>query len=141
MEGENHENEAIDEVVGDGEVVDGEEAIEFVPLGISAHNGEQMLFWEYKEIPRDMSHVFVDRNQRNIMIIDRDTNERYRCEISLNVVEIKNICVGNGWNNFVKYKPLEKGDTLLCVLYDDNPYNLHVCVVDRLSWYHQALVN
>ena len=49
-----------------------------------------------QEIPRDMSHVFVDRNQGNIMIIDHDTNERYRCEISLNVDEINNICVGNG---------------------------------------------
>ncbi|KAK2423482.1 replication protein A 70 kDa DNA-binding subunit A [Trifolium repens] len=153
MEGENHENEAIDEVLGDGEVVDGEEAIEFVFLGISAHDGEQMLFWEYKvcdmtfeldyvlEIPRDMSHVFVDRNQRNIMIIDRDTNERYRCEISLNVVEKKNICVGNGWNNFVKSKPLEKGDTLLCVLYDDNPYNLHVCLADRLRFFTMSPAN
>jgi hypothetical protein len=49
-----------------------------------------------QEIFRDMSHVFVDRNQKNIMIIDHDTNERYRCEISLNVDEINNICVGNG---------------------------------------------
>jgi hypothetical protein len=94
-----------------------------------------------QEIPRDMSHEFVDRSQENIMIIDHDTNEKYRCEISLNVDEINNICVGNGWNNFVKSKPMEKGDTLLCVLYDDNPYNLHVCVVDRLGWCHQTLVN
>jgi hypothetical protein len=43
-----------------------------------------------------MSHVFVDSNQGNIMIIDHDTNEKYRCEISLNVDEINNICVGNG---------------------------------------------
>jgi hypothetical protein len=43
MEGENHGNEAIDEVVGDGEVVNGEETIEFIPIGISTHNGEQML--------------------------------------------------------------------------------------------------
>ncbi|KAK2452933.1 hypothetical protein QL285_000679 [Trifolium repens] len=75
-----------------------EETIVFVHVGISAHiNGEQMLFWEYKvsdmtfeidyvlEIPRDMSHEFVDRSQENIMIIDHDTNEKYRYEISLNV--------------------------------------------------------
>ncbi|KAK2451841.1 hypothetical protein QL285_010855 [Trifolium repens] len=106
MEGENRGNEAIDEVVGDGEVVNGEENIVFFHVGISAHiNGEQMLFWEYKvfdmtfeidyvlEIPRN---EFVDRSQENIMIIDHDTNEKYRCEISLNVDEINNICVGNG---------------------------------------------
>jgi hypothetical protein len=100
-----------------------------------------MFVGSVQEIPRDMSHVFVDRNQGNIMIIDHDTNEWHRCEINLNVDEINNICIGNGWNNFVKSKPLKKEDTLLCVLYDDNPYNLHVCVVDRLSWYHQTLVN
>jgi hypothetical protein len=60
-----------------------------------------------QEIRRDMSYVFVDSNQRNIMIIDHDTNERYQCEISLNVDEINSICVGNGWNNFVISKPLE----------------------------------
>jgi hypothetical protein len=46
-----------------------------------------------QEIPRN---EFVDRSQENIMIIDHDTNEKYRCEISLNVDEINNICVGNG---------------------------------------------
>jgi hypothetical protein len=61
MEGENHENEAIDEVLGDGEVVNGEEAIEFVFLGISAHDGEQMLFWEYKvcDMTFELDYVLV----------------------------------------------------------------------------------
>jgi hypothetical protein len=61
MEGENHGNEAIDEVVGDGEVVNGEEAVEFVHVGISAHNGEQMLFWEYKvsDMTFEIDYVFV----------------------------------------------------------------------------------
>jgi hypothetical protein len=64
-----------------------------------------------QEIPRDISHVFVDRNQENIMIIDHDTNKRYQCEISLNVDKINNICVRNGWNNFVKFKPPEMDGT------------------------------
>jgi hypothetical protein len=48
MECENYGNEVIDEVVGDGEVVNGDEPNEFVHVGISAHNGEHIFFWEYK---------------------------------------------------------------------------------------------
>jgi hypothetical protein len=29
-----------------------------------------------QEISRDMSHVFVDRNQKNIIIIDHDTGAK-----------------------------------------------------------------
>jgi hypothetical protein len=51
----------IDELMGDGEVVNGEEAIEFVRVGISAHNGEQMFFWEYKvlDMTFDLYYVLV----------------------------------------------------------------------------------
>jgi hypothetical protein len=54
-------NEAIDEVVGDGDVVNGEETIVFVRVGISAHNGEQMLFWEYKvfDMTFEIDYVLV----------------------------------------------------------------------------------
>jgi hypothetical protein len=61
MEGENHGDEAIDEVVGDGEMVNGEETIGFVPIGMSAHNGEQMFFWEYKvsDMTFELDYVLV----------------------------------------------------------------------------------
>ena len=41
--------------------MNGEETIEFVPVGIYAHNGEQMLFWEYKvsDMTFEIDYVLV----------------------------------------------------------------------------------
>jgi hypothetical protein len=85
-----------------------------------------------------MAYVFVDRKQEKIMIIDENTQERYPCQINLNVDKIS---VGEGWNQFVITKELEIGDTIGCILYDDNPHNVHVFLADRISWYHGGLNN
>jgi hypothetical protein len=47
--------------------------------------------------------------------------------------------VGEGWNHPVISKALQIGDIIGCILYDDNPYNLHMFLADRISWYHQGL--
>jgi hypothetical protein len=83
-----------------------------------------------------MAYVFIVSSQEKIMIIDQDTQDRYPCQISLNVDQKS---VGEGWNHFVISKALQIGDTIGCMLYDDNPFNLHVFLVDRIIWYHQGL--
>jgi hypothetical protein len=89
-----------------------------------------------QEIPQEMAYVFIDSSQEKIMIIDQDTQERYPCQISLNVDQKS---VGEGWNHFVISKALQIDDSIGCILYDVNPYNLHVFLADRISWYHQVL--
>ncbi|KAK2410838.1 hypothetical protein QL285_046178 [Trifolium repens] len=146
MEVGNNENEQM----GDGEVVNAGEDPPICPGLLTARNGEEMLYWEHKvttrtfdldfvlEIPQDMRYVFIDSNQEKITIIDRDNGNRYPCEINLNGDEIS---VGKCWNRFVVCKPLEIGDSIVCVLYDDNPYNIHVILGDRVSWYHLGVVS
>jgi hypothetical protein len=83
-----------------------------------------------------MAYVFIVSSQERIMIIDQDTQDKYLCEISLNV---DHKSVGEGWNHVLISKALQIGHTIGCMLYDDNPFNLHVFLVDRIIWYHQGL--
>jgi hypothetical protein len=83
-----------------------------------------------------MAYVFIDRKQEKINIIDENTQERYPCQINFNVDKIS---VGEGWNHFVISKALQIDDSIGCILYDVNPYNLHVFLADRISWYHKVL--
>jgi hypothetical protein len=68
------------------------------------------------------------------MLIDHDMKTRLSCELYLSKSDLKQMYVGKGWYEYIRSRDLKKGDTVLVVLMLDNPYNVHVAVVDRLIW-------
>jgi hypothetical protein len=84
-------------------------------------------------IPEDYHYIFVDRNQKNIVLKDEDVFNDYLCDIFFLEENGLQISVGSGWYDYIRVRKLNEGDTLLFVLSDGHPENIHVSVVDRVN--------
>jgi hypothetical protein len=83
-----------------------------------------------QKIPEEISFVFLNRNQREIMVIDQENCERYSCDIHFGMNNMDGIYVGKGWSDYLKARDLKKGEWLFVSLFGDNPHNLHVVVLE-----------